>query len=195
MPLDDAMNLALREFAGSSPFVLASKSGCDYDGKFFHIPFFNAIYRLSFPEAEAEDGQALPPWLRLLFLHYLVNASGVPLSGEWITYRYLPGAQLFEGRFHNMAVRPLIQTFGRDLEGFKRACTALGGSFMDRFGDAAYRFLALPKFPMACVIYRGDEEVPPSGNILFDASAPDYLSTEEAAYLGEYLVETLKRLR
>lgn len=194
MPLDDALSLVLQQFAASSPFVLAAKSGCDYDGRFFKIPFFNREYRLSFPEAEAE-GLHLPQWLRLVFLHYLTNSSGVPISGEWITYRYLPGAQLFEGRFYNMAVRPLVRTFGHDLEGFKKACEALGGTFMDRLGDAAFRFMALPKFPMACIIYKGDEEVPPSGNILFDASAPHYLSTEEAAYLGEYLVESLRRLR
>ena len=63
---------------------------------------------------------------------------------------------------------------------------------MSRSGDAAFRFLALPKIPMGCILYLGDEEVPASINMLFDAAAPHYLPTEDLSYLGIYLSQALR---
>jgi len=110
----------------------------------------------------------------------------------WVTYRYLPGARLFDQRFTNMAVQPLLDYFGNDADGFRQAGLSIGGRPMTRTGDAAFRFLALPKIPIECILYLGDEEVSPSINILFDAAAPHYLPTEDLSYLGLYLSTTLR---
>jgi len=87
----------------------------------------------------------------------------------------------------SMAIGPLTKGFGNDLEGFKRAGTILGGEPITRTGDAGFRFLALPRIPMACILYLGDEEVQSSVNVLFDASAPAYLPTEDLSIVGTYL--------
>jgi hypothetical protein len=83
-----------------------------------------------------------------------------------------------------MAIRPLLDSFGNDADGFRQAALAIGGKPMTRTGDAAFRFLALPKIPMGCILYLGDDEVSPSINVLFDAVAPHYLPTEDLSYLG-----------
>lgn len=191
MPLDTALDRAVALLVQSNPFVLAARSGCIYDGGTFRVPFFNQTYLLSFPQGE---GGALSPWLRLLLLHYILTADGTAVEEQWISYRHLPGAELFECRFHNLALHSLAQAFARDLAGFSRAGQALGGIAM-RLGDASFRFNAFPRLPLVCIIYQGDEEVAGSANILFDVSAPHYLATEDLAYLGEYLVDTLRRLK
>jgi len=45
-------------------------------------------------------------------------------------------------------------------------------------GDIAIKVYALPRVPIVLVIWTGDEELPPSSEILFDKSAPHYLSGE-----------------
>jgi len=189
-----ALEKARGELLKHSPYVLGAKSGCDFKEGEFLLPFFHRRYRISFPKGEAreEGGEEPAIWLRILFLHYLLTADGTPVADDWIAYRHLPGAELFEGRFVNMAIRPLVQAFGQDLEGFKRAAEALGGVAMSRTGDAAFYFLALPHLPVACLLYLGDEEVSPSVNILFDASAPHYLPTEDLSYLGSHLSQALR---
>ena len=189
-----ALEKARGELPKHSPYVLGAKSGCDFREGEFLLPFFHRRYRISFPKGEArEEGGGEPAiWLRILFLHYLLTADGTPVADDWIAYRHLPGAELFEGRFVNMAIRPLVQAFGQDLEGFKRAAEALGGVPMSRTGDAAFYFLAFPHLPMASLLYLGDEEVSPSVNILFDASAPHYLPTEDLSLLGSYLSQALR---
>jgi hypothetical protein len=195
MHLDIAYQKAQKDMAGISPYVVASKSGARFEGGKFTIPFFNRSFSIYHPEVRVEEvGSEAPPpkWLEILLMHYLVTGDGTPISGMWITYRYLPGAHLFEKRFTNMALSPLVDSFGYDIEGFRHAALAIGGTPMTRSGDAAFRFMALPKIPMGCILYLGDEEVSPSISILFDAVAPHYLATEDISYLGLYLSIALR---
>ncbi len=178
-----------------SPLVAASMSGASFDGGRFTMPFFHRSFTVHLPEVKvAEVGSDTPPprFLEILLMHYLANADGTPVSGMWVTYRHLPGANLFEQRFTNMALRPLLDSFGNDAEGFRQAALSIGGRPMTRTGDAAFRFLALPKIPMGCILYLGDDEMSPSINILFDAVAPHYLPTEDLSYLGLHLSAALR---
>jgi hypothetical protein len=195
MSLDDAYENALRDMARLSPNVAAATSGCSFNEGLFTVPFFHRSFSVQFPEikvSEVGSDTPRPPWLDILLMHYLVNADGTPASGMWIAYRNLPGAHLFEQRFNNMAIRPLLDTFGNDADGFRQAALAIGGMPMTRTGDAAFRFLALPKIPVGCILYLGDNEVSSSINILFDAASPHYLPTEDLSYLGLSLVIELR---
>lgn len=197
MAFEDALEKALSEYRAVSPYVAASKSGTDFADGSFNVRFFNRAFRVSYPEGEVwEVGgeEGYPRWLRVLLLHYLSQADGTPIAGHWITYRQLPGAGFFEQRFMNMAIIPLTKAFGEDIDGFKRGGEALGGEPMTRTGDAAYRFVALPRVPVGVILYLGDDEVQPAVNVVFDASAPAYLPTEDLSLLGTYL-NTMQRYR
>ena len=190
MGLDDAYQKAKKDMAGIRPYVVASESGASFDGGKFIIPLFHRTFSIQFPEVKVEEVESdTPPprWIEVLLMHYLLHADGTPMSAMWITYRHLPDALLFEQRFTSMAMQPLVDRFGNDAEAFRHAALSIGGRPMTRTGDAAFRFLALPKIPMGCILYLGDEEVSSSLNILFDAVAPHYLPTEDLSYLGLYL--------
>ena len=47
---------------------------------------------------------------------------------------------------------------------------------------------AFDQVPITLVLWKGDEEVAPNGNILFDANISDYLSTEDVTVLSETIV-------
>jgi hypothetical protein len=178
-----------------NPRTAAAKSGVSFDKERFTIPLLNHTFTITHPELNvAEAGSDAPPpkLMAVLLMHYLLHADGTPVSGMWITYRQLPGAHLFEQRFTNLVSHPMLQAFGNDAEGFSRASLAIGGKPMDRTGDAAFRFLALPKIPIGCILYLGDSEVSPSINILFDEAAPHHLPTEDLTILGSLLNSALK---
>ena len=194
MTLDIALEQAAAAAGKLSPFVAASMAGCDFSGGAFHLNFFHRRLLVHHPQVrvEEENSAVVPPqWLQVILLHYLTTADGTPIEDQWITYRHLPGAQFFEQRFHDMALKSLLRSFGRDLDTFRRSALSLAGEPMTRTGDAAFRFSALPRVPMACILYLGDEEVEPSINVLFDASAPHYLPTEDLSYLGWSLAHFL----
>ncbi len=188
------LQVALSRLPQLNPPVAAARSGCSFEEGIFTVPFLGRVFRLSFPSGEAAEtggGEPPPPWLHLILLHYLLTADGTPVADSWITYRHLPGAFLFEGRFQGMATGPLVRTFGHDLEGFRRAGLALGGHPMSRTGDAGFRFKVLPHLPMAAILYLGDEEMSASAAVLFDASAPHSLPTEDLSIVGGHLSREL----
>jgi hypothetical protein len=198
MANDAALEKAIEDIKGITPYAAASKSGTDYDGKRFKIPFFNRAFFAYYPEikvVDAKDSSPAQQWLEIIILHYLLQSRGVAIADEWIPYRQLPGAMLFERRFFQMAVNPLLRAFDNNVEGLKKAGLALGGTPITRTGDAAFKFTALPKLPMACIFYQGEEGIPSSVNILFDASAPEYLPTEDLSLVGVYLVNALKKVK
>ncbi len=198
MGYDIALEQALQEMKGIDPPVVAARSGAeyDYDRGQFKLPFFDRMFLISFPEARIEEAGSQAPildWVQVLLLHYLLQAKGIPIAGEWVTYRQLPGASFFERRFLSMAIQPLQRAFGDDIESFNKAALAVGGISITRFGDSGFRFLALPKIPMACIFYLGDEEMPSSVNILFDAAAHTHLPTEDLSLIGMYLSIALQK--
>jgi len=198
MASDAALAKAVDEMKGITPYAVASKSGTDYDGSRFKIPFFNRVFLVYHPEIKVvEEGNSapVPQFLEIVLLHYLLQASGVSVADEWIAYRQLPGASLFGDRFIQMATNPLLRAFGEDVEAFRKAGEALGGIPMTRTGDAAFKFMALPKIPMACIFYRGEEGIPSSVNILFDAAAENYLPTEDLSLLGVYLSNAMRKAK
>ncbi len=198
MALDTALEKAYKELRDLPPYVTAAKSGVDFAGGNFILPFFDLTYLISHPEVrviEKESGKRLPQWLELIALHYLITADGAPMGDDWIPYRQLPGAFIFEQRFRGMAVDPILKTFGSDPQGFHRAALALKGVPMSRTGDAAYMFHAFPKVRMGCILYLGDEDVSSAVNLLYDSAAPHYLHTEDLSYLGSYLAIALKARR
>ena len=198
MANDAALEKAIADMKGITPYAVASKSGTDYDGKRFKVPFFNRLFLVYYTEIKfVEEGKPapVPQYIQIILLHYLLQARGAAITDEWIAYRQLPGAVLFERRFFQMAITPLLRAFDNNIEGFKKAGLAVGGIPITRTGDAAFKFMALPKIPMACIFYQGEQGIPSSVNILFDASASDYLPTEDLSLVGVYLVNAMRKAK
>lgn len=196
MPLDEAFDKTFKEFREMKPYVAASKSAAIFDGEKFILPLFNKRYYVYYPSANiVDEASGQPPIqpVQLLLLHYLITADGAAVEDMWITYRNL--APFFELRFDLLVLNKLTKAFGNNPEGFHNACLSLGGTRMNRMGDEAFRFVALPQVPVACILYSGDEEVPSSMKILFDASITHYLPVEDISYLCSYLGSSLRSFR
>lgn len=73
-----------------------------------------------------------------------------------------------------------------------QAAEQLGGERVEG-GDAMFAFWPLPRIVLAAQYWRGDDEFAPRANILFDASASHYLTTDGLAVLGSQLVSRLTK--
>jgi hypothetical protein len=61
-------------------------------------------------------------------------------------------------------------------------------------GDVGYVIEALPKVPVTVTLWRADEEIPASANVLWDETVKYYLPTEDVAVLGGIVAsELIKR--
>ena len=116
------------------------------------------------------------PLLELVILVYLLNATPDLLSREMVSANDLKDAHFFQGP-HALKVAPLVERYGRDLDGFKKASESLGGELLD-MADAAYKFSPLPKIPLYYLLWEGDDEYKPHLSILFDRSIERHLSAD-----------------
>jgi hypothetical protein len=74
-------------------------------------------------------------------------------------------------------VRGVLERFGRDLKGFRKAAESLGGEAQN-LADAAFRIPAFPKVPLYYLLWEGDDEFEPRISVLFDRSIESHLSAD-----------------
>jgi hypothetical protein len=185
-----AFDLACTSLKKMDPEERAGKAGGAYrengGGKEIVIYFFSDPYHIRFPEIgiSSPSKKAVSLVTRTLLLHYLIRADGSPLRGRWVAYKDIPGGLLYSSVFARRVTEPLVRKFGQAAALFKDSGLKLGGRSGDA-GDASFVVQMLPFIPVQYVLWEGDEEFPPSVQLLFDASVDHYLSLEDIVVLGQ----------
>lgn len=172
-----------------------AKSGAQWNPEegAVEIPFLNRRYRVRPPDfavSLATGGAEVPLTERILLLHYLQTASGAPLRGEWIGFAQVPGGEFYLPNFRARSVEGLVRKFAGRENALLAAGATLGGSAAG-LGDVSVELPALPRVPVALVLWRGDEEFAPSGDLLFDAAVAEYLPVEDMVVLAGMTVGRL----
>lgn len=132
-----------------------------------------------------ERSSATPAKLgdHILALHYLLCDFTIEPTGQWITFRDLPGGQFYWQPFLSRSIHPLMACIGNELERLKKN--------LDRFiwepfdaGDCAAKIHAVGLIDVVLVYHLGDEEFGPAAEILFDAAIKRIYNTEDVAFLA-----------
>ena len=154
------------------------------------IDYLNQPYHIMIPEGKIvleDSGTETPLRDKIMILHYFTGAKGTPATGKSIAYKQLQGGVSYFPAFSQRVIGPLVKNFGRGPELLRKAAAKLGGCEAD-YGDLSVTINAFDQVPITLVLWKGDEEVAPNGNILFDANISDYLSTEDVTVLSETIV-------
>jgi len=194
----NARNLSVEKLSGEIFETILKRSGFDSpEENTFQIPFLDRIYQADFPRFEFKDQNAptkeIPLQEQVLILHYMAAPLIPAASGQWISYREIPGAAFYFGAFAKRAVEPLKKVFGQNLPGFSKSAAKLGAKEIEG-GDAAFEFKVLPAVPLQLILWTGDDEFPAEANILFDQTISQILSPEDVAWLAGMLVYRLMAL-
>ena len=167
------------------------KSGARYLGPHeVVIKYLNQPYHVMLPDGRIllEDGGIDAPLRdKILILHYFTGAKGTSATGKLIAYKQLSGGVSYFPTFSHRSIAPLVKNFGKNPELLIKTATKLGGREAD-YGDVSVTVNAFARVPITLVLWRGDEELAPNGNILFDANISDYLSTEDVTVLCETII-------
>ena len=198
----EAFRLAAEELAKVNLHRICSLSGAicieDTNGRpAITLPFINKEHVIQFePEVEVllrGGSEPVPIPEKILILHYLLTSRGDSLRRNLITFREIPEGPFYYSAFHSRARDPLVRTFGADPKRLL-SCGAQMGAEQDELGDVSITVKALPRISVTVVLWRGDDELPPEGNILFDESVVSYLPTEDIAVLSGMVVYRLMRI-
>ena len=160
------------------------------------IDHLQRSYRVSIPPGDVslvDTEEIVPVRDKILVLHYFIRAKGTPLSGKIITYKELHEGINYYPTFFKRAIEPVVNNFKDQPLKLLEITAALGRRRSD-FGDTAVTIDAFPRVPLTIVLWQGDAEFPPDGNIMFDSTIPDYLPTEDITILCEIIAWKLVRL-
>jgi hypothetical protein len=180
---------------GVDPADVARRTGCLYeaDGT-LRLALFREGYTIqpaTWTVCHRDTGEKPTEFTQALILTYLISADGTPPSGRWIGYRDLPDGMFYAQAFRGYAELRLGRELGDGgLARFRAAAAALHGTEIE-IGDAGYAFTVLPHVHLGAVYWLGDEDFPSRTSILFEDTAPHYLSTDGLAVLGSHLVNAL----
>jgi hypothetical protein len=167
------------------------KSGARYVGpNEILINYLNQPYHITLPDIEIllEDSNVEVPLKdKILILHYFTLAKDTPATRVLITYKQLPGGISYFPAFSQRAITPFVKHFGKNPELLIKAAAKLGGREAD-YGDVSVTVNAFDHVLITLALWRGDEELAPNGNILFDSNISDYLSTEDVTVLSETII-------
>ena len=169
------------------------KSGATYEvtdsRKTAVLEYLNRLYKISLPDIDVslmDSEEVVPLRDKILILHYFTQAKGTPLSDKIMAYKELPGGDCYLPTFFKRAINPVVDNFGEEPEKLLEVAEILGGHKAD-YGDVAVTINPFSKVPITFILWRGDDEFPPTGNIIFDSTIPDYLTTEDTHTLCEII--------
>jgi hypothetical protein len=194
-----AVSLGKEALQGKDPERIARRCGAVYvdekNGKeAISIDFLNRKIDISWPGldfSESTEGKEVPIQQQVLILHYLNLANDVAISDEWIAYQEVPDGKFYLDAFIRRAKNPMVQGFGDNPELLVKLTTEVYGAVPMEQGDSAVKIQALPLVPVALILWKGDDEFPPEGTILFDRSISQVLSAEDIAWLAGMIIYPL----
>ncbi|OUQ28291.1 hypothetical protein B5E77_03065 [Lachnoclostridium sp. An131] len=195
----------LSEYRNIDPKEAAERCGVEYDEEKqqFHIRLMGFRYLVDFPEFavhkedENEEGAFLLLDMvpaKIIVLRFLISAQMVKSSGKYLTYREVPWGEVYFRQFEGRCLMRLKFGFGFKLDKFAEGMEKIPGVKKLSLGDVSYEFEFINGLHVRFILWAGDEEFPPSSQILFEDNFPYAYQAEDLAVVGDISITTLKTL-
>ena len=184
-------------FEKLDPQEAAKRCCVSFEDGCFTVQLLNSTYRIAWPEyvitADREDAFALTNLpCQTFLLRYLLEGRQAALSLGYKTFREMPWGELYITPYTGRCLTRAAFTFGTQVPAFAAACERMGGEKLPH-GDAGYGFGFLGGYRMQIMIYAGDEEFPPSSQILYSDNFASGFSAEDRVVAGDILISAIRQ--
>jgi len=197
--LEDAIKLARERLVKLDIERQCHNCGVEFQdtgsGKVIFLDYLNRSHMISLPDLDVslqDNSEDIPIKDKILILHYLAQAKGSPLTNKLVTIKELPDGRNYAPTFFKRAIKPILDNFQEEPEQLLTTAKMFGGVKAE-YGDVAVTINAFSRVAITIALWRGDEEFPPEGTVMFDANIPDYLSTYDIIELCETIAWRLVR--
>ena len=181
-------------FRSLDPQEAVNRTGVKWDGKEFYVNLLGREFAISHPDyaLRALDGGASPPLPTQTFLlRYLLESKDVAWRGEWKTFREMPWGEMYIQPYTGRVLTRAAFTFGFRLGAFKAAAEKMGAEPV-KHGDAGFEFPLIGNFKMRFLVWEGDDEFPPSAQVLYSDNFAEGFAAEDRVVAGDILITTIK---
>ena len=181
-------------FQASNPREIQERlPGAAFDGEAFSLTLLGKAYRIAHPDGTvtAADTSEPPLPTQTLLLRYLLEGKEVSWGGGWKTFREMPWGEMYIKPYTGRVLTRAAFTFGTRLDAFRAACVKMGAVPVPH-GDAGFLFDFLGSFQMQVLVWAGDEEFPPSAQVLYSDNFASGFAAEDRVVAGDILISTVK---
>ena len=172
----------------------ARRQDIRWDGKEFYVNLMGRELGISHPyyEIRALDGGSVPAQtVQTFLLRYLLESKNIPWLGKWKTFREMPWGEVYMKAYSGRVLSRAAFTFGQKLSEFRVACERIGGTPVDR-GDAGYEIHFIGNYKMQIILWEGDEEFPPSAQILYSDNFAEGFTAEDRVVAADILISAIR---
>lgn len=194
----------LEEYRKADPAEISSRTGFVYDAErqVFQVTFLGRDYEVAYPEFGVkclDERYAYSPLLetnpaKILVVRFLLEGAAAVSTGKFLTYREVPWGEVYYRQFNGRCMMRLAFSYGNKLTLFQKACEVLGAEKV-KAGDMAYQFDIFPGYQVQFLLWEGDEEFPPSSQILFSDNFTAAFHAEDLVVVCDVIIGTLKKLQ
>lgn len=179
-----------QRYSQLDPKETAERCGIVFDGEKgeFSLRLMGQPVRLAWPEFQVTEGD-LPGPARILLMRYLLEGRFLPSQGKFLSYREMPWGSVYDQNFQGRRIRRLARSF--TLESFVSGMEHLKAQPISG-GDRGYEFPFLEGLLLRFLLWEGDEEFPPSAQILFSDNFPLAFTAEDMAVVGDISIGFLR---
>lgn len=191
----------LSQYQESDPKEIAARLGISYDEeqKYFTLKFLGTIYQISWPDFqvshEADDMGFYPletmTYARTLTIRFLLNGAEASSTGKFKTYREMPWGEVYLRQFDGRCIKRLAFSYGNRIKDFQAIMEHMH-CVPVKHGDIAYQLEIFPDYLVQMILWEGDDEFPPSSQILFSDNFPISFQAEDMAVMGDVIIGSLK---
>lgn len=191
----------LKTYQEIDPKEISERTGFFYDEekKVFTVVFMGSTYEISFPDykiSHKEDEKGVYPLeeamnAKIFMVRYLSEKAKTLSSGKFLTYREVPWGEVYFRQFQGRCLMRLAFSYGNKLEAFKKVMTAMGAKPLEQ-GDCAFELEFMEGFFIRLILWEGDDEFPPSSQILFSDNFAVTFATEDLAVAGDICINMMK---
>jgi len=196
-----SFDIHLSKFRAIDPEETAVRTNIEYIAEQSHFSFDVLGSKLfaSWPEfklTSAAGDKTVPSaildiQMQVLVMRVLYQGVYAPSSGAFKAYRELPWGEVYDTNFNGRCIKRFAYGFGFKPDSFIQASEALGGIRCDH-GDVAYDFKFFGGVICRFILWKPDDEFPPSAQILFSDNAALMYNAEDLAAVGDVVIGTLK---
>lgn len=191
----------LKTYQEIDPKEISERTGFFYDEekKVFTVVFMGSTYEISFPDykiSHKEDEKGVYPLeeamnAKIFMVRYLSEKAKTLSSGKFLTYREVPWGEVYFRQFKGRCLMRLAFSYGNKLEAFKKVMTAMGAKPLEQ-GDCAFELEFMEGFFIRLILWEGDDEFPPSSQILFSDNFAVTFAAEDLAVAGDICINMMK---
>ena len=183
----------LKRYQEGDPAEMARRCALPWNGETntLELEFLGGTYTVSHPDYTITGPTPLSNPERILFLRYLLDGAYAMPSGEYLTYREFPWGEVYLQQFTGRCIKRFAFSYGSKPALLRQVMERMGARSVPQ-SDQGWEITLMEGLTLRFLLWLGDDEFPPSGQILFSDNFRGAFTAEDMANIGDIVLNRMK---